>query len=247
MLEKIFSGTYKPIHNYLFFQRIAAVQKCVATPTIDWNVRIPDVRHHYSSNQDKVTAIAIRILKLLDEWTGQIGLDLLLAYGSLLGAIRHKGIIPWDDDIDVFMTKGDFNKWIKHLHNLPKELALVPVAPNFFKLMDLSSIISKDGKRGVAVDIFIVNDTIPWLRSFYNVHTCRRVFFLKRDFHPSKRVNFENEMFSIPNKSAKILGRIYGDFMKPPPVEDRNPSHIDYSQARIEPYGSIVVDVQNYL
>lgn len=54
--------------------------------------------------------IQLDILKELDRVCTANGLKYCLAYGSCLGAIRHKGFIPWDDDIDVYMLVSDFEK-----------------------------------------------------------------------------------------------------------------------------------------
>lgn len=50
------------------------------------------------------------VLRFYIDLCKQHGLRYFIAYGSAIGAIRHKGIIPWDDDIDVVMPRPDFER-----------------------------------------------------------------------------------------------------------------------------------------
>lgn len=58
----------------------------------------------------KLWAVSLDLLFKFDEVCRKHHLKYTLAYGSLLGIIRHHGFIPWDDDIDVFMVRDEYEK-----------------------------------------------------------------------------------------------------------------------------------------
>lgn len=96
-----------------------------------------------------VRALQLRILKILkmfDKVCRQHGLRYCLVGGSLIGAVRHKGFIPWDDDLDVSMPRPDYEKLIKHSKEwLPSPYELIcaendPCYPlPFAKIQDANS------------------------------------------------------------------------------------------------------------
>ena len=89
--------------------------------------------------------IQYSILKEYARYCDDNDLQYFLAYGTLLGAIRHSGYIPWDDDIDVMMPYSDF---VKFIDNYPHEFIILKnnIINSFYSLLRLSyeASISKD-------------------------------------------------------------------------------------------------------
>lgn len=63
---------------------------------------------------EELKQIELDILKDVADFCDAHGLRYFLAFGTLLGAVRHKGFIPWDDDIDIFMPYEDYQLFIKN-------------------------------------------------------------------------------------------------------------------------------------
>ena len=81
---------------------------------------------YVDETRKKIWAIGIDLLVKFDCVCRKHGLKYSLAFGSLLGVVRHNGFIPWDDDIDVVMPRADYEK----LKELKEEFE----SPYFFQM-----------------------------------------------------------------------------------------------------------------
>ena len=62
---------------------------------------------------DRAKKVMVEILVEIDDICNRNKINYWLDLGTLLGAIRHKGFIPWDDDIDITMPRKDYNNFIQ--------------------------------------------------------------------------------------------------------------------------------------
>lgn len=62
---------------------------------------------------EELKEISLSIMDDVHRFCVQNGIRYSLAFGSLLGAVRHKGFIPWDDDIDIMLPRPDYVRFIK--------------------------------------------------------------------------------------------------------------------------------------
>lgn len=116
---------------------------------------------------DEIMKIQLDILHCVDRFCRDNNINYSLAYGTLIGAVRHKGYIPWDDDIDIMMPRYDYNRFIqtfnghfKHLSLLAPELNWNYYAP-YANVFDNRTLLNEglNGHRGL--DIGIKIDIFP--------------------------------------------------------------------------------------
>ena len=122
---------------------------------------------------NKLKSKELDILIYFDQVCRNNNINYSLSYGTLLGAVRHKGFIPWDDDIDVIMTREEYSKLFAILKDNTDEnyfFQCHETDPNYFygfakirlnntyfgeKMMKNRNI-----HQGIYIDIFIA-DNLP--------------------------------------------------------------------------------------
>ena len=141
-------------------------------------------------NNDTVVEYKSRLVKLFEKFIffcEEYSLDYFCTGGTMLGAVRHHGFIPWDDDIDLFMMRRDYNKLIElraELQNYGIGIEGMHIKDSnavFIKIWDLNTTLWEIEEipfvYGIYIDIFPLDFTNDTKEEFLKEYKRRRYLF----------------------------------------------------------------------
>jgi len=116
----------------------------------------------------KLQLVMLDMIKDIDKVCKKNNIEYSLSFGSVLGAVRHKGFIPWDDDMDIMMTYDNYLKFIdcceKELNKNKYFVQNDKTEPNFYlrftKIRNIQTVLIETSNKdeditfGVYIDVF---------------------------------------------------------------------------------------------
>ena len=178
-------------------------------------------------NNKKITLqemknLEIEILKQVDKICKENNLKYSLMDGSLIGAIRHKGFIPWDDDNDIMMPRPDYEKLKKIMINNPidnlkymssdtQEDCYYPFAKIVSTKTSIKEHKAKEIKDyGVFIDVFPIDGVSNnKIKRYIQTRTVAMLRNLIRISSYEKQIS-ENKMKKIIKKFLTIITQLIG-------------------------------------
>lgn len=169
---------------------------------------------------NNIQSVCLELLIELDRICEKYDINYYIYGGTLLGAIRHGGFIPWDDDIDIVMFRNDYEKFIKvcndslndkyYLQTIENEPLSLLSWGNLYKkdTAFIQSFVNKDCFQGISIDIFAL-DRVPnnkLNQKIYGfIHDILNSIFWERFIVNNKPNSFKRKVIRIVANITKII------------------------------------------
>ena len=197
------------------------------------NIKSPNYKYEYFGENTPVCC-ATNLYKILKDVTNILeknNLEYFISFGTLLGAVRHGGLIPWDTDIDIIIP---YAKKDKYIEILKKELSYYEVKET-----------EEDGVVGSVIRVNLSKKNTLHIDLFTYIEKDKKIIFDyyrkfdEKDIYPLKKISFYDLKLFAPNNVDKHLKNLYGkDYMeyayKQWALNKSKFKITDYSPAKIE-------------
>lgn len=202
----------------------------LATKSILTKICNSGLGHELSRDElQKLQRHLIKMYRDIEAVCRRHGLGICLAYGNVIGAMRHNGWIPWDDDLDIHMSRSDYDIFLsKYAKELPPQYIVTSYLSEdgsyarFAKVIDTSTTFvpiggSKSKYSGVFVDIFPI-DNVPtgkimnkirraW--SFFMMYTATSVMQVESKSQGYKDLMFSSKEGRVNWRFRQVWGRVF--------------------------------------
>ena len=188
-------------------------------------IRCPDIRHMANTSIRQSQLVLTRMLRIFDLIATKHNIRYWLSYGTLLGAARHKGFVPWDHDVDIEMPLQDYIKFYQvGSQELPNDI--------FFQNSgtDPNLVFAKPEDVVLPIHQEIGYYTRPLNHRLRDKASCYGYCLLYdcnwhdgltvdlfvsdreiKDVFPLKEMEFEGFVFPVPNNWRVVLQEAYGN------------------------------------
>lgn len=225
-----------------------------------------NIREYSKRNLRACQLRQVEILEEIDKICRRNGIGYWLDGGTLLGAVRHGGFIPWDDDIDIAMTLSDLKKFTEVAQReLPEGLFLQTpetdphTKERIVKVRDLNSLFIENGDsfaqpyvKGIFVDIFPFVDCPDLPRRWTKTLTrgiSRSCSILHHTHTYSLRATAEFFYFGAKYLTFSALWRIaniFGRKTRTCNIPTQNGYGISHASDAVWPLGSVMFEGREF-
>lgn len=153
---------------------------------------------YVTSDMKHAWAAQLEVLNDVDKACRENGIQYFAEWGTLLGAVRHHGFIPWDDDMDICMKRPDYNRFLQIADQ---------IMPEGYKIFNISSDEDNDNMLTRIINGRAINFEKTHLEKFHGFPYVSGIDIFPLDFIAPNREDddFQCELISIVNSVAKFI------------------------------------------
>ncbi len=147
----------------------------------------------------ELRSVQLGILDDIHDFCTERGIRYFLSCGTLIGAVRHKGYIPWDDDLDLYMPREDYERFLSEFESRSGHCRVLDPDKEeryfytFAKVVDTRTLLVETETEGYRIGVYV--DVFPVDYVTDDMRVRRRVFRRKRLLYKIRRCKISQKNY----------------------------------------------------